>query len=213
MKNPFNTFAQRYDSWFDRNKSAYLSELYAFKKVIPEKGTGIEIGVGTGRFAAELGIKFGLDVSGPMMKLAQERGVLCIKGKAENLPFLDYTFDYVLITTSICFFKYPEKALKEANRVLKKHGRLIIGFVEKNSFLGKKYKSKKSPFYKKARFFSKNEMKKMVTSAGFKIIRQLSTINCEPSQMQKPQKPVKGLNGGAFIVLSAIKKAVKNGKI
>lgn len=206
MQNIFDSMVQRYDAWFDRNQNAYLSEFYAFKKLIPRKGLGLEIGVGTGRFASLLGVKVGLDISVPMMKLASERGVLCVKGKAEELPFIDNTFDYVLITTSLCFFKYPNKALKEANRVLKIGGRIIIGFVDKNSFLGKKYKTKKSDFYKNAKFFSKNEIKKLLVSAGFKVTRQLSTINCDPSQMRSPQKPITMGRARAFIVLSATKR-------
>jgi len=206
MKNPFNTMVERYDSWFDRYKNAYLSELYAIKKFIPKKGIGLEIGVGTGRFAARLGIKIGIDVSVPMMKLANQRGVLCIIGRSENLPFLDNSFDFILITTSICFFKNPEKALKEANRVLKDTGRLILCFVDKNSFLGKKYKAKKSAFYKNSHFFSMNDIEKMLTSANFKISSKISTINKDPSEMSSPQKPNNGLKkSNAFIVLSAIK--------
>ncbi len=206
MENPFNKMTQRYDSWFDRYKNAYLSELYAYKKLIPEKGIGLEIGVGTGRFASKLGIEIGVDISVPMMRLAAERGILCVKGRAEKLPFIDRSFDYALITTSICFFKFPVQALEEANRVLKNGGKLILGFIEKNSFLGKKYMTKKSPFYKKAKFFSINEIKRLITSTGFKITKILSTLKSDPSEMQHPQKSIKGLKGGAFIVLYAIKE-------
>ena len=61
----FEKFAERYDSWFDRNPYAYKSELKAISALIP-KGKGIEIGVGTGRFAKPLGIKFGIEPSRKM---------------------------------------------------------------------------------------------------------------------------------------------------
>jgi hypothetical protein len=52
----FEKHAQEYDEWFDKNKPVYESEILALKDLIPREGTGLEIGVGTGRFATLLGI-------------------------------------------------------------------------------------------------------------------------------------------------------------
>ena len=46
----FNKYAQEYDEWFETHNWVYNSELEAVRKLIPETRTGIEIGVGTGRF-------------------------------------------------------------------------------------------------------------------------------------------------------------------
>jgi len=56
-ENIFDIYPKEYDNWYEENKFAYLSEIEALKKVIPEKGEGLEIGVGTGRFAQPLRIK------------------------------------------------------------------------------------------------------------------------------------------------------------
>ncbi len=69
MKNIFDKRYKKYDAWYKENKFAYLSELEAIRKVLPKKGKGLEIGVGTGRFAAPLGIKFGIDPSEDMIQL------------------------------------------------------------------------------------------------------------------------------------------------
>jgi len=58
---PFDKYPFRYDEWFIRNKYAYKSELLAIKKQLPKSKNGVEIGVGSGRFAAPLGIKLGVD--------------------------------------------------------------------------------------------------------------------------------------------------------
>ena len=50
-ENIFDTIAEKYDRWFDKNRNTYLSELEAVKYFLPAKGKGVEIGVGTGRFA------------------------------------------------------------------------------------------------------------------------------------------------------------------
>jgi len=67
---PFEKHAKEYDAWFDENKLVYLSELEAVKSMLPEGGTGIEIGVGTGRFASQLGIKQPINHQSPSKRLA-----------------------------------------------------------------------------------------------------------------------------------------------
>src|SRR4030067_2784592 len=102
-----------YDDWFERHKGIYFSELKALKKVISE-GLGMEIGVGSGRFAQPLGAKIGIDPSRNMLKLAKKRSIQVILGGGENLPFKDFTFDFVLLIVTLCFVKNPVGVMKEA---------------------------------------------------------------------------------------------------
>jgi SAM-dependent methyltransferase len=85
----FNAYHRRYEAWFRRHPAAYHSELLAVRALLPWEGLGLEIGVGTGRFAAPLGISVGLDPSGAMLAYAIARGVSGIQGVAEALPFKD----------------------------------------------------------------------------------------------------------------------------
>ncbi len=57
----FNTHYGRYAAWFSHHLAAYHSELLAVRALLPCQGLGLEIGVRTGRFAAPLGVKFGVD--------------------------------------------------------------------------------------------------------------------------------------------------------
>ena len=116
---PFENYSQKYDEWFDKNISIYELELQAVKELLPESENSIEIGVGSGRFAAPLGIKLGIDPSKKMGKLAEKRGIKFIEGVAESLPFPDSHFDFILMVTTICFLDNISKAFKEAYRVLK----------------------------------------------------------------------------------------------
>ncbi len=86
--NVFDTYTEEYEEWFNKNKFAYLSEIEALKKVIPA-GKGLEVGVGTGRFAEPLGIDIGVDPSENMLKIAKLRGIKTFQGYGENLPFKD----------------------------------------------------------------------------------------------------------------------------
>ena len=201
--NIFDHYYKRYDAWYDRNRFAYLSELEAIRKVLPKRGKGLEVGVGTGRFAAPAGITTGIDPSRRMIKIAQERGIDARLGVGEKLPFENASFDYVAIIITLCFVKAPLKVLQEAHRVLKKNGKIIIGIIDKDSFLGKFYHKKNSVFYKKAIFFSVKELTDLIKSAGFHRFSYQQALFNFPDKIKLIEKPQEGFGKGAFVVIKA----------
>jgi ubiquinone/menaquinone biosynthesis C-methylase UbiE len=206
MNGIFDKYYRKYDAWYDKNEFAYFSELKAIRKVLPKKGKGLEIGVGTGRFAQVLGIESGIDPSKNMIEIARKRGINVKLGYGERLPFKNATFDYAAVIITICFTKNPEKVLKEAYRVLKKKGKIIIGIVDKDSFLGKFYQKKKSAFYKKAVFFSVKELTELLKTAGFFKFSYYQTLYKLPGEIKLVQKPQKGFGKGGFVVIAAKKR-------
>jgi len=204
--NIFNHNYKKYDLWYERNKFAYLSELEAVKKVLPKRGEGLEIGVGTGRFAAPLGITAGVDPSKNMIKIAKKRGIDVRLGYGERLPFKNNTFDYITIIITICFVKDPRKVLEEARRVLKKNGKIIVGIIDKDGFLGKFYQKKKSIFYKKAIFFNIREITDLLKGVSFSNFSYYQTLYKFPAEIKSVQKPRKGFGQGGFVVISGEKK-------
>jgi hypothetical protein len=72
---PFIHHHRRYEDWFERNREAYLSELLAVRALVPWRGLGLEIGVGTGRFAGPLGVEIGIDPAIEMLGYARSRDV------------------------------------------------------------------------------------------------------------------------------------------
>lgn len=193
-----------YEDWFERHKSIYFSELKALKKVIPE-GLGLEIGVGSGRFAQPLGAKIGIDPSRNMLKLAKKRNIQVILGTGENLPFKDLTFDFILVIITLCFVKKPVGVMKEAGRILKRGGRLIVGEINRDSHLGQLYEAKreKSEFYKLAAFYSGNEIIEMFNKVGIRYAESHQTL-MESIDME--EEPKRGADKGGFVVLSGIKE-------
>ena len=205
MSSTFDKYYKRYDAWYERNKFAYLSEVEALKEVLPKKGKGLEIGVGTGRFAKPLGIRHGIDPSRKMLEIAKKRGVKVHLGNGEKLYFKNSSFDYVAIIITLCFVKDPLKVLDEARRVLKKNGKIIIAIIDKESFLGKFYQRKKSVFYKQANFFGVREIVGLLKTIGFNRISYYQTIYKLPDKIRSIQRPKEGFGKGGFIVIGAYK--------
>ena len=203
QRNAFDRYYKKYDAWYDKNKFAYLSELEAIKKVLPKEGKGLEVGIGTGRFAGPLDITVGIDPAKNMVEIARQRGVDARLGSGEDLPFIDGAFDYVAVIITLCFVKDPQKVLREAKRVLKRNGKIIIGIINKDSFLGKFYHEKKSVFYKQANFFSAKEVVDLLKRTGFSRFSYYQTIFKFPDMINSIEKPKKGLGEGGFVVISA----------
>lgn len=139
----FDKYYDEYDKWFDFHPWVYRSELEAVRKFLPQNGKGVEIGAGTGRFSIPFGITVGVEPSKTMADIAKSRGMTICDAKAENLPFDDNAFDFVLLVTTICFLEDPLQALKEIRRILRPDGKIIIGMLDKDSLLGKLYEIKK----------------------------------------------------------------------
>ena len=205
MSGIFDEYYREYDLWYERNRLAYLSELEAVKIALPEEGRGLEVGVGTGRFASRLGIPYGIDPSFRMAKLAEDRGVRVIVARGEEMPFKDDEFDYALIAITICFVRDPERVIRETRRVLRDGGRIIVAIIDRDSFLGRAYQVKKSKFYEEARFFSVDEVVNLLKETGFDDFSLLQTIFRFPHELEEVERPDVGYGRGGFVVISARK--------
>jgi ubiquinone/menaquinone biosynthesis C-methylase UbiE len=56
---------------------------------------------------------------------------------AENLPFKESEFDFVLLITTICFLDDVEKSFNKVHRILNYNGNIIIGIIDRDSPIGK----------------------------------------------------------------------------
>ncbi|OEU48886.1 MAG: hypothetical protein BA871_15555 [Desulfuromonadales bacterium C00003096] len=203
----FEDGAEEYDKWFDENRFAYESEVRAFKKFIPKNSKGLEVGVGTGRFAVPIGIQIGVEPARAMADIARKRGMKVYEAKAEELPFDNASFDFILMVTTICFLQNPMQALQESTRVIKSGGYIIIGMIDSDSFLGKVYESKKkdSKFYRYAHFYSVNHVLEWVRKLGYGHIRICQTIFKNPETLTAIEPVKDGYGSGGFVVISAQK--------
>jgi len=214
MKNPFDLYARDYDIWYDKNKFIFLSELKCIKKALNNRNIkdkkSIEIGVGTGRFARGLNIKYGIDISKNSLKIAKRRRIKVFLSPAEKTPFKDKEFDYVFIIFSLCFFKNFKKALKESVRILKKNGNIIVTMINPDSETGKFYnkKKKKDIFYRNARFYSPRKVIKELEKDNIGNIKTFQTLFKSPEYLKSHKKvepTKKGHNKGGVVVIKGVK--------
>jgi ubiquinone/menaquinone biosynthesis C-methylase UbiE len=207
---PFNQYINEYEEWFKEHKYVYESELEAVRHFIPRDRKGIEIGIGTGRFALPFGIKEGVEPSCVMRHFATHKGLEVYDGVAEELPLADESYDFALMVTTICFVDDIMKAFREVRRILKPRGSFIIGLVDKNSPLGKTYEKMKSQnkFYRYATFYSTDEVKKYLRDTNFSGIQIIQTIFGDLEKIQKVQVFKEGYGEGGFVVINASKVLV-----
>lgn len=205
---PFNEHLDQYEHWFTVNKLVYRSELLALRKVLPASGRGLEIGIGSGLFAKPLGIREGIDPSAGMREKARERGIEVLDGVAEKLPYADQSFDFALMVTTICFVDDVQLSLAEARRVLKVGGLLVIGFVDKDSLLGRQYQKHKqeSVFYREAEFVGTSELQRWLGESGFRLRDVWQTIFTGLDGVKSVQRAKKGFGEGSFVVISAARE-------
>lgn len=202
---PFETHHRRYDEWFVRHAAAYHSELLAVRALLPWHGWGLSIGVGTGRFAAPLGVRTGIDPAHEVLAYAAQRGISVVQGIAERLPFADHAFDYALSVTTICFVDDASAMLSEARRVLKSGSKLVIGFIDRSSELGQHYLAHQAEniFYREATFYSANEVERLLHETGFTEPVWVQTLSKTLEETREIEPLRAGYGHGAFVVVKA----------
>lgn len=168
----FEEYADDYDRWFDEHQDEYRTELSRIRRVLPASDSrAIEVGVGSGRFAAPVGIGIGIEPSRRLCRMARQRGIDVIRGVAEALPIRNESCSSVLLVTVICYLDDPETALGEVARVLIPGGVLTLAFIEREGAIHKKYlrKGGKGRFLSRARFYSRDEAGRFLRNAGFTV--------------------------------------------
>ena len=200
---PFEKHVDHYEQWFLDNPLAYISEIKAIQALLPKSGEGVEIGVGSGRFAAPLKIRHGVEPAAKMAELARKRGIEVTEGTAERLPFEDERFDFALMVTTLCFVDDPQAALREASRVLKPGGVLVVGLIDRESPLGKNLQRQKgeSLFYREATFHSAAEVVELMKGAGFADFAFTQTLFRSLAEIEGVEPVREGHGKGSFVAI------------
>lgn len=209
----FDEHVAEYEAWFVKYPFVFQSEIEAVREMLPvgDNLSGIEIGLGTGQCAAALRIKEGVEPSRQMRAVANQRGIETMEGVAESLPYADMRFDFAVMLFCVSYLKDVTAAFREAYRVLKKDGCFIVGFLDKDSLMGKTYEQRKteSIFYKHATFFSVDKILEELKQAGFRHFEFNQTLFGELTDINSVQHPKEGTGEGSLVVVKALKKNKK----
>ena len=203
----FDRNVERYDAWYLRHEEIFKCEAKLLRS-LKLRGEGLSIGVGTGILDVEAGVRIGIDPSINMLKLARKRGVETILSVGERLPFRSGIFDYVLMSVTLCFLTAPKPVLKEAYRVLKAEGEIAVCFIPRDSAWGEAYMEKARrghPFYKHARFYTLEEVKRLLEECSFKVTTVKGTLSYPPNVKPKIEEPAEDVEGKGFICVKAVK--------
>ncbi|MGD0279322.1 MAG: methyltransferase domain-containing protein [Smithella sp.] len=180
---------KKWDRWadsFDGNNPVYKylrhlqSELVACLD-IRENIHFLDIGCGTGfalRQAAGMannrGRFYGVDLSDKMIQKAKSNfsgkdNFHFLQADAASIPLDDDFFDIIICTNSFHHYLYPDKALKEMHRLLKKGGKLYI-LDATADYLIIKIVDRIFKFveHEHVKFYSTKELDRMFKLAGLK---------------------------------------------
>lgn len=202
---PFETHTDRYEEWFEVNEATYRSEIKALERFVAPGATGLEIGVGSGRFAEPLEIDVGVDPAIEMLYRAHDRGIAVARGVAEQLPIVSDAFEVALIVTTICFVDDVQQTLEEAARVLEPDGRLVMGYIDRESEFGQYYLEIKdeNPFYRDATFVATDDLIATLETLGYTDVEIVQTVFQPPGEHDDVEEPREGYGEGSFVALSA----------
>jgi len=128
----------------------------------------LDVGCGTGettKFLSRFGEVTGVDTATQAVEFCKKRGLLDIKrGDAEHLPFKEGSFDLVTMLDLLEHIGNDSQALKEAYRVLKSGGTLLLT-VPAHPLLW----SEHDIALHHQRRYLKRELRAKVKRAGFKV--------------------------------------------
>lgn len=198
-----------YHQWYEKPLGAYVFdyELNGLNSLMPETGVGLDIGAGTGIFAANLSseerVIVCLDPSTGMLGEAKKRNGLLVNGTAEKLPFRPDVFDFIYMVTVIEFLVDPLKALKSVRHNLKKGSPILILFIEKESQWGRYYAKlteEGHPIFAHARFFTLDNICNKLEQARYQILGSIDALyTYRKTRLEGKHKGLKSRNGAIIV--------------
>ena len=133
-------------------------------------GTTLEIGTGTGLFAAEVAARggrvVGIDRSQEMLRKARTRIPVCA-ADAARLPFRDGAFERAFLVAVLDFVEDPARVLREALRVSR--GPVVVLALASGSWIAWRRRLRGAlghPIFRNARFYSRRRLFAFASEAG-----------------------------------------------
>ena len=237
---PFDEYADQYDTWFLRNRNVLESEVLLLRHFLSDPGRAVSVGCGSGLFEhllrSEHGIDigFGVEPAEGMARVAEKRGMTIERGTAENLPLGAAEFDTLLLNGVPSYVDDLERAFREAHRVLKPGGQILVADVPAESSFGLLYRlgglrqtwedhdlAKVVPahpypveFVRDAKWRTTEEKAGLLRAVGFAELKYAQTLTRHPKYSDDSvEEPVEGFDRGDYVAIQARKSGLQRGSV
>lgn len=232
----FDEHAQAYDSWFFDNQNLLTSELKLVKHFLQKDSEILSIGCGSGLFEMllkkeyDIEVKYGVEPSEGMAKIARQRGMEVEICKAENMNLDLSRYDVIMFNGSPSYIKNFQICLEKAYMYLKPEGKIVVIDVPKEGSYGTLYGLAKTlgtwehpllkdvspdnPYpielVKAASWRTTNEKINMMSESGFQKFEFAQTLLTHPIFSNKEiQEPIEGYDKGDYVAICAYKTGVR----
>lgn len=185
----------------------------------------LDAGCGDGAFSLRAEARgarvVAVDISEAMLNAARRRAlsgataVEFLTASVEDLPFDVESFDVVFMLTVLCTVNNPSRAVREAYRVLKHGGRLVVGELGKYSLWVLKRRLSGllgNSFWSSTRFWTVQELRELISQQGLELKSARGCVYYPPigcaARILRPAEGLlshMGTFGAAFLTIRADK--------
>jgi len=186
ITSPSSHFAVKFASGYGRDRLIFEIEMGAFLSILPLlPKPWLARGMGSGRLASFLDIPQGM-------------------GKERNLLKMTRAWKVSAIFT-LCLASCPALFLKECHHLLRREGKILIGFIPRESPWGRFYmetQKGRRPTHRWGQLYSLKKMEHMMMDAGFSIQGYFSTLFQKPGAVKVLENPMRGyLPQAGFLII------------